>query len=396
MVKKLNSISFESLAPGSAVGVTEDGLIVAVDLVMAITGKNRNDAAHCLRELKCNLFNRQNFIIRRMPGSGNSKTKCLTLEAAVRLIEVLPGDMAKQFRVQACDILKRYLAGDQGLVAEIAHNSDIGVVAACQEFLGKAFQCVKRKREEEDIVVAYVYGTESEAFPGLIKIGETVCTRTRLSSMNTGCAPKPHKLVAVAATFHSARDERMAHAFFDDFREEGEFFRVTAEEVQRFFDRYITPLYLEESTAIRTSEHVLIESVIPECIGNSKEPTATQVDDLIELKRQLCEFLEAHLIAKEHSRISTAEISQTFLRMQGMLPEKLDNKTIVDLMNKTIKLAVDGLPGSECVRRNYPSARGLKQMTVYRGIDWVEGDVSEHVAAVRATYSDAQLAEDVC
>ena len=45
MVKKLNSISFESLVPGFAVGVTEDGLIVAVDYMMLITQKNRNDAS---------------------------------------------------------------------------------------------------------------------------------------------------------------------------------------------------------------------------------------------------------------------------------------------------------------------------------------------------------------
>ena len=380
MVKKLNSISFESLAPGSAVGVTEDGLIVAVDLVMAITGKNRNDAAHCLRELKCNLFNRQNFIIRRMPGSGNSKTKCLTLEAAVRLIEVLPGDMAKQFRVQACDILKRYLAGDQGLVAEIAHNSDIGVVAACQEFLGKAFQCVKRKREEEDIVVAYVYGTESEAFPGLIKIGETVCTRTRLSSMNTGCAPKPHKLVAVAATFHSARDERMAHAFFDDFREEGEFFRVTAEEVQRFFDRYITPLYLEESAAVRISEPVITEVVEKE-------------DDSCEILKL---FLDSHLSSADAtSKISTEEICDVFMRTSGTDKSQLNGKSIVVLHKTMAHHLLKTFNGCQDCRRMFASPDGLRKRSGYIGLRWKDGNANEHVAAVRATYSAAPLVPDV-
>ena len=38
------TLSFEEIIPGSSVRFTDDGMLFAVDLVMAITGKNRDEA----------------------------------------------------------------------------------------------------------------------------------------------------------------------------------------------------------------------------------------------------------------------------------------------------------------------------------------------------------------
>ena len=92
----------------------------------------------------------------------------------------------------------------------------------------------------------WIYATESGAFPGLLKIGETSHLKKRLSTLNTGCAPLPHRYVAVVPSFDVHRDECCAHGYFSSERKEGEFFQVTVEEVRAFFDDHIMPQYKEE------------------------------------------------------------------------------------------------------------------------------------------------------
>ena len=125
------------------------------------------------------------------------------------------------------------------------HNQAVGALQACEDFMSARMDHGKRRREDDD-EVSYVYCTESAAYPGLVKIGHTKNISARLSSGNTFCAPAPHGLVAVAASFHHARDEKMAHAFFHEERVQGEFFRTTPVDVNRFFSRYITPAFKEE------------------------------------------------------------------------------------------------------------------------------------------------------
>ena len=98
--------------------------------------------------------------------------------------------------------------------------------------------------------VTYVYATKSSAFPNRIKIGKTNDVAKSLSSMNTSCAPAPHVLVAVAATFDNARDEKMAHAFFADARKEGEFFELTDKVVKDYFGMHITAQHKLEKTRL--------------------------------------------------------------------------------------------------------------------------------------------------
>ena len=122
----MKSISFQDLVPGSeGVRVTDDipPLVWAVDLVLAVKGGTRSNAARDLNDIPDELFSTQKLIRKSMPGKGNSNAILVTFDHALELVMVLPGQVAKQFRVKACDILKRYMAGDASLVKEIEANA---------------------------------------------------------------------------------------------------------------------------------------------------------------------------------------------------------------------------------------------------------------------------------
>jgi hypothetical protein len=58
-------------------------------------------------------------------------------------------------------------------------------------------------------------------------------------------------VVALAPSFDNTRDERTAHAFFAEFRREGEFFAISENMVKDYFMNNITMQYSRELT-----EHV--------------------------------------------------------------------------------------------------------------------------------------------
>ena len=53
-------------------------------------------------------------------------------------------------------------------------------------------------------------------------------------------------VVALAPTFNNTRDERTAHAFFAEFRREGEFFAISDDMAKDYFMNNITALYNKE------------------------------------------------------------------------------------------------------------------------------------------------------
>ena len=67
-----NMISFAEIVQGrdASVRVTVDGMIYAVDLVMVMTGLNRNDAGQVLRRLPDEVFPSGNLPERNLPGKG--------------------------------------------------------------------------------------------------------------------------------------------------------------------------------------------------------------------------------------------------------------------------------------------------------------------------------------
>ena len=105
-------------------GVDGADMLSAVDLVMAVTGKNCNHANELLRKLKPARFRRDNFSV-------VSRARYVTLEHAVELVMVMPGRLARQARRQFADIIVRYLDGDRSMCCEIEANQDMGMIKSC-------------------------------------------------------------------------------------------------------------------------------------------------------------------------------------------------------------------------------------------------------------------------
>ena len=164
------TISFESLVKGreATVRITDDGFIYAVDLVMVVTGKDRDHAGQALRSIPDNIFHSLNFSERQLSTRGGPKTKLVSFKHAIELIMVLPGKIAKETRSQFADVIHRYMAGDGSLADEIHANAKS--TAPINEFarstLGIEEDHVrKRKREalEDRKLEAEVLRLEAEA-----------------------------------------------------------------------------------------------------------------------------------------------------------------------------------------------------------------------------------------
>ena len=144
-LENLKTISFEEIVTGrdATVRVTSDNLIYAVDLVMVVTGQNRDHAGKTIRNISDETFSSEKFSDKKTPGTGNSKTKLLTFKHAIELIMVLPGKMAKEIRSKFADIIHRHMAEEEGdsPVHELARNT----LMSGEELV--------RKRKREDLEV---------------------------------------------------------------------------------------------------------------------------------------------------------------------------------------------------------------------------------------------------
>lgn len=148
----MHFFNLEELVPNGRITVFE-GYLVAVETVMLVTGKNRDMAGYVLRNIPEEQFASIKFIERKMPGKGNGRAKLLTFEDTIELIMVLPGKIAKEFRLKFVDIIKRYLAGDHSLIQEIQANarSDEPIHQMARDALDPDNTSLKRKCEELDI-----------------------------------------------------------------------------------------------------------------------------------------------------------------------------------------------------------------------------------------------------
>ena len=155
----VQAITFEEVIKGRAatVRVTEDGMLWVIDLIMAITGKNRDDAGKALRRVPEELFSSDQMSERKLPGKGNSKVKLVSVQNAIQLVMVLPGKFAKDVRSQFAQILTRYMAGDKSLIREIEDNEEsdapIAVLARASLESDDAVD-ITRKRKLEDMQIA--------------------------------------------------------------------------------------------------------------------------------------------------------------------------------------------------------------------------------------------------
>ena len=132
-------------------------MLWVIDLIMAITGKNRDDAGKALRRVPEELFSSDQMSERKLPGKGNSKVKLVSVQNAIQLVMVLPGKFAKDVRSQFAQILTRYMAGDKSLIREIEDNEEsdapIAVLARASLESDEAVD-ITRKRKLEDMQIA--------------------------------------------------------------------------------------------------------------------------------------------------------------------------------------------------------------------------------------------------
>ncbi len=178
----------------------------------------------------------------QFPGRGNSNHPVITFPGAIKLTMFLTGKAAAFRRSIMAKIISRYITGDLSLNQEIMDNKDIGESQSYLKLMHAVEQDVKRKHNEimEEIpATSYIYATHSVAFPGLVKIGRSRNVKARLSSGNTFTAPAPHILIAMAPTFDAVRDEKRAHDYFNFFRDEGEFFKISHDEAIKYLSTVI-------------------------------------------------------------------------------------------------------------------------------------------------------------
>ena len=122
-------IPFHELVPGSE-GVrftTVEGTpyMSVRDIIMVVCNQNNDRAGKTWRNLDESMKDelRQFLTNFQFPGRGQSQQPVIKLEGSLKLVMWLPGNMAKDFRTKACEILNRYIAGDASLVAEINANA---------------------------------------------------------------------------------------------------------------------------------------------------------------------------------------------------------------------------------------------------------------------------------
>jgi hypothetical protein len=117
--------SFAEIVDGrdASVRVTDDNMLVAVDLVMVMSGKERDYSGQILRRLPDEVFPSCKLHDRVFQGKGNASVKAVSFQNAIELIMVLPGKIAKETRSKFADIIRRYLGGDKSLITEIEANA---------------------------------------------------------------------------------------------------------------------------------------------------------------------------------------------------------------------------------------------------------------------------------
>ena len=231
--QQLQVVSFDELKPGATMRVLKENppLIHAIDLAVVVTGNNAHDAARDIRRIPSDIFDQAKLIRRPQPNGGHP-IKFVFFDDASELIMALGGRRARFFRKSIAEIL----------VQHFDHNVD--------NFVQWTLDTAQQVEEEEaarEPEIKYVYGAESEAFPGLVKIGYATSLDARMEQANAFSAPLPFSIVAQVPSLDAKRDEAMAHVFFAKQREEGEFFRVSVQAVQNFFDTCILPMYNQES-----------------------------------------------------------------------------------------------------------------------------------------------------
>ena len=195
------------------------------DIIMVASAKSETQAGYAWHKLVPEIKQRI-LQFGTISTCGERRQRVITLQGALELIKLLPGNIAWSFQKCANDLMMQFF-----------HNS-------AQSFVSWLLAAAEEVRDQP--VIKYVYAAWSDCFPHLIKIGFTCNLHERMDKARTFSAPAPFKIVAHVPSLNVRRDERLTHAFFEDRRVEGEFFRVSKEEVADFFSKNILPVFEQE------------------------------------------------------------------------------------------------------------------------------------------------------
>ena len=254
---RMPCIDFSEVVPGATITKYNENRYDAVEMIVIVTGKSRRLAFQDIGRMDKETFDSFSLKPLKLQGKGNHKTYTVHISELIEFVMAIPGKASKVFRMKFADIIVRYLDGDVSMCAEIKKNKSIGKSASYTNFIRDTMKQIMEEQEQEQAgrlpKINYIYASKSAAFPGLIKIGKTQDVAQRLSQLNTGCAPAPHTVVAVATTFNKDKDEKEAHQHFAAFRREGEFFEVSELDVQTYFSLVTAKFHVEMNQRLQGS-----------------------------------------------------------------------------------------------------------------------------------------------
>ena len=155
---------------------------------MTVAGKGDNEANEVLRLLKDDVFDKEKFFIKKLPGNGRWGAKLVTIQNAIELISVLPGTTAKIIRTKISNYIVRILGGDPTLITEIEDNAastaPINVMArdalASEQRLddGRLDELVRSVPQQQTVIVT---GLE-ELKPIVAIVQQQAATNERMSA----------------------------------------------------------------------------------------------------------------------------------------------------------------------------------------------------------------------
>ena len=187
----------------TAIRVTEDGLVWAMDLAMIVLDTNSLMLTECmLRDL-----NVDGLYVQRCLHTDGRLTQLLTLENAILLVMTLPSVNTQAFLASVCETLTEALAPPKSN---------------------------KRKRESDESKsvkkISYIICTNVDRFPDYVLLTKTDDIPATLTEISvTG-----PRLLAIVPTYHPIRDEKVTHAFFNEHKV-GCFFKTSLKSVQSLF-----------------------------------------------------------------------------------------------------------------------------------------------------------------
>ena len=267
-------ISFKSILPDSkdvrVSNINGVAHVWAVDLVFAMNGKTRGDAARLLREVSS-----ANIITMSMPGKGNGRTKLVASDHVCSLTMAIHGIKSEKLKRDVCDILSSHFGG----IERFSHVSSEDVLPSAakagpselltrgqqvcdlyerykqsfgsdvatevrQEY-NKAMQEIFQYLNPSNPKRGYVYCFQSSRHADEVKIGFTNNVKRRLYEVNKQYKDNGNNIVFTyrysVRSLNAPEDEKLAHAHFASVRlpGPGELFRTTPESVRDFFERYL-------------------------------------------------------------------------------------------------------------------------------------------------------------